>query len=87
MLVAYIVIKNLIGMHARPASDFIACARGFQSDVYVRNATRGGQLVDGKNLMQLLNADLRYRDVMRIEVEGPDEREALAALVDMASRT
>lgn len=53
----------------------------------MRNATRGGQLVDGKNLMQLLNADPRYRDVMRIEVEGPDEREALAALVDMASRT
>lgn len=87
MLVADIVIKNLIGMHARPASDFIVCARGFQSDVYVRNATRGGQLVDGKNLMQLLNADLRYRDVMRIEVERPDEREALTALVDMASRT
>ena len=62
MLVADIVIKNLIGMHARPASDFIACARGFQSDVYVRNATRGGQLVDGKNLMQLMSCASRWRD-------------------------
>lgn len=85
MLVADIVIKNLIGMHARPASDFIACARRFQSDVYVRNATRGGRLVDGKSLMQLLSADLRYQDVMHIEVEGSDECEAYEALMDLAS--
>lgn len=86
MLVADVVIEGTMGMHARPASDFIACARRFQSDVYVKNATADGHLVDGKSLMQLLNADLRYRDVMHIEVEGPDEREALDALTAVASR-
>ena len=83
MRTADLVIEIRLGLHARPASDFVACARRFTSDVYVRNATKSDRLFDAKSPMHLLAANLAYGDVLHIETEGPDEREAIEALVEV----
>lgn len=83
MRTADLAIENRLGLHARPASDFVACARRFESEIYVSNATKRDRLFDAKSPMHLLAANLAYGDVLHIEAEGPDEREAVEALVEV----
>ncbi len=70
-------IRNKLGLHARPAMAFVDLANRFQSDVRVR---KGGQVVDGKSIMQMLLLAATQGTKLTIEADGPDAREACTAL-------
>jgi fructose-specific PTS system IIA-like component len=68
------------GTHARPASALEEVARGFRSDITLVNR-RTGQRANAKNVLAIVGADVRYQDPCLLQVEGPDERSAMPALV------
>lgn len=76
-----VTVPNPSGLHARPASEFVALARTFQSRVAVRNVSAGGRAADAKNPLRLLGAKIYQHDQIEISAEGPDEDEAVEALV------
>jgi phosphotransferase system HPr (HPr) family protein len=44
-------ILNKLGIHARPAAQFVKTANRFQSDIFVE---KDGEEVDGKSIMGLM---------------------------------
>ncbi|MDI3257536.1 MAG: HPr family phosphocarrier protein [Kyrpidia sp.] len=73
-----VVVTNATGLHARPAALFVETARKYRSDIRVE---ANGKRADGKSLLNLLVLGVTAGQDIRIIAEGPDEEEALGALV------
>jgi len=76
-------IVNRTGMHARPASEFVKLAGRFAAQVWVE---KDGIRVNGKSIMGVLMLAAEQGSSLRIEAEGPDADEALAALSGLVGR-
>ena len=76
-----VVLGNKLGLHARPASEFVAVARNYESNITVSHVGSDGPEVDGKNPMRLLSGSFYGGDEIEISAEGADEREAVSSLV------
>lgn len=74
-----IKIKNVQGLHARPASLFVRLANKFESDVTVR---KGSESVNGKSIMGLLVLAANRGSVIEIEISGSDAELTMKALED-----
>jgi len=72
-----VVVRNKIGLHARPASQFVKVAEGFSSEIWV---TKDGMRVNGKSILSLLTLAAEEGSSLLIEADGPDEEEAIEAL-------
>jgi len=78
-----IPILNALGLHARAAAKFVHTAGGFQAHIRV---ARGDREVDGKSIMGLLLLAAAQGSAIRISADGPDERDAIAALCALVER-
>src|ERR1700722_3629688 len=67
------------GMHARPASSLEEAARDFTSEIILVNE-RSGRAVNSKSVLAIIGADIRHNDACTLNISGPDEKEAFAAL-------
>jgi phosphocarrier protein HPr len=76
-------ILNKLGIHARPAAQFVKMANRFQSDIFVE---KDGEEVDGKSIMGLMMLAAGNGSVISVTVEGPDEEAALEAIADLIAR-
>jgi phosphocarrier protein len=74
------VIRNSLGLHARPAMAFVELANAHACDVTVRRAD-GDEEVDGKSIMQMLLLAATTGTELEIACDGVDEGAAVAALV------
>lgn len=72
-----VTIKNRLGLHARPAMEFVDTACRFGSAVTVR---RDDQTVDGKSIMQMMLLAATQGTPLEVVVEGDDAEAALAEL-------
>jgi len=71
------VISGDVGLHARPAADFVRHAERFRSKVRV---ARDGMWVNGKSILALLTLAAEKGTELQLEVDGPDEQEAFPVL-------
>ncbi|TKJ43086.1 phosphocarrier protein HPr [candidate division TA06 bacterium B3_TA06] len=77
MITLEVIIRNKIGLHARPAAQFVKVAEGFKCDIWV---TKDGIRVNGKSILSLLTLAAEEGSLVLLEAEGLDEAEALEAL-------
>ena len=80
-----IVIQNALGLHARPAMQFVEVANGFNATITVHKGGDEPATVDGKSVMQMITLEAIQGTPLKIEAEGDDAEEAveqLAKLVD-----
>jgi phosphocarrier protein FPr len=73
-----VVLELASGLHARPATMFVDVAKGFASDVRVRN---GSKVANGKSLAALLTLGAERGATLTVLARGDDQTDALAALV------
>jgi len=78
MLRVEIQIINKLGLHARASSKFTQLASRFKSDVGI---ARNGRRVNGKSIMGVMMLAAAKGSTVELDVDGPDEQEALDALV------
>jgi len=78
-----IPILNALGLHARAAAKFVHTAGAFSAHIRV---ARGEREVDGKSIMGLLLLAAAQGSAIRISADGPDERDAIAALCALVQR-
>jgi phosphocarrier protein HPr len=78
-----LVLSNPSGLHARPATLFTEAATGFASKITVENLSRGKPPVDAKSTLLLLTAGVSRDHRIRLVADGPDEAEAIDALVGL----
>lgn len=81
-----ITIHHEVGLHARPAAMFMEVAKGFLSQITVRNLSNESDSVNAKSILGILSSGVQMDDRIRITAEGEDEDEALAALRDLIER-
>ncbi|MCG8479232.1 MAG: HPr family phosphocarrier protein [Spirochaetales bacterium] len=74
-------VQHAVGLHARPAARFVKRAKEYESAITVRNITRDGETVDAKSLVKVIKIAAAQRQEVEIVADGPDEEEALAALL------
>jgi phosphocarrier protein FPr len=78
-----LAIKNLHGLHARPAARFVQAAARFQADIQVTNLTAGRGPVSAKSLNALATLGAVQDHRVRIQARGEQASQALATLAEM----
>jgi phosphocarrier protein len=73
-------IVNKLGMHARPAAEFVKLAGSFRAEIKVEKA---GLEVDGKSIMGVLMLAAEQGSMLIIRAAGADADEALTALAEL----
>jgi phosphocarrier protein len=76
-------ILNKLGIHARPAAQFVKTANRFQADIFVE---KDGEEVDGKSIMGLMMLAAGHGSVIAVSAEGADADSALEALGELIAR-
>ncbi|MEH2159839.1 MAG: phosphoenolpyruvate--protein phosphotransferase [Nostoc sp.] len=75
-----LIISNRLGLHARPAAQFVGTVARFKSQILVQNLTRNTGLVRGDSINQVTTLGVRQGHELVITATGSDADEALAAL-------
>lgn len=70
-------LENEHGLHARPAALLVRAAGGFEAEVTVNG-------VDASSLLRVLALGLDRGAIARFEATGPQAREAIAAIRELA---
>ena len=76
-------IQNKLGIHARPAAQFVKTASKFTSEIRVE---KDGEEVDGKSIMGLMMLAAGHGASITVITEGDDADNAMAALADLIER-
>jgi phosphocarrier protein len=77
-----LTVTNRLGIHARPAAQFVKTASRFRCDVRVE---KDGEEVDGKSIMGLMMLAAGHGSVILVSTDGPDATEALDALAELVA--
>ena len=78
MMTRTVNIVNKLGLHARPSAMLVTAAARFESEVYIsKNSLR----VNGKSIMGVMMLAAEKGSELKLEVNGPDEEQAMAELV------
>jgi len=74
------VVKNKLGLHARPAGLFVQTANKYKSQVKV---FKGDQEVDGKSVMGLITLAAECGTVLKVVADGEDEKQLIDELTNI----
>ena len=77
-----ITIVNELGLHARPAAEFVRRAKAFRSDIWL--VTENGRF-SALSLIDVMRANLDRGAVVTLEAHGTDAEEALDRLAKLVS--
>lgn len=83
MITKEFTILNKLGIHARPAAQFVRAASKFDSDITVE---KDEEAVDGKSIMGLMMLAVGHGSKITITITGPDEEKAMEVLGDLIDR-
>lgn len=75
-----LTVNNRLGLHARPAAQFVATAARFQSQILVQNLTLNSPTVRGDSINSVTTLGVRQGHELVITAIGADAETALAAL-------
>ena len=76
-------IVNKLGLHARPAAEFVQCVIKFQSKITIY---RDEEYYSAASILEVLSANLDCGTRIVLEAVGPDEQKALDELVVLLLR-
>ncbi len=78
-----LLVRNAIGLHARPAARFVETVRRFDADVRVAKAP-DGQPVKATSLTNVVALGARFGDTLLVTAAGPQADDVLLALAQLA---
>jgi phosphocarrier protein len=78
-----LIVKNKLGIHARPAAMFVKTANRFTADIFVE---KDGEKVNGKSIMGLMMLAAGPGSKITIFVEGDDANAAVTDLEALMNR-
>lgn len=75
-----LTIVNKLGLHARPAAQFVKLAAKYQSEIWLE---KDDETVNGKSIMGLMMLAAGCGAVLTVTVEGPDEELAMQGIENL----
>jgi phosphocarrier protein len=73
-----VVIKNRLGIHARPATLLVQAAAKFQAEIFLSKGEV--RRINGKSIMGIMMLAAEHGAELLIEAEGSDADEAVATV-------
>lgn len=83
MLTRETIVKNSVGLSARPATDFVLKANTYQCSVWLEY---GERRINAKSLLGVLSLKIIKDMSVSIVTDGPDEAAALEELSAMLQK-
>ncbi len=83
MLSREVTVSNKLGIHARPAAQFVKIASKYDCEVRVE---KDGEEVDGKSIMGLMMLAAGHGSQLLISASGNQAEDALNELIDLVQR-
>ena len=83
MVKGTVTVGAQVGLHARPAADFVRAATLSKHEVFVVN--RLGKRASGLSILAILALGAKQGEELVIEVSGPDEVAVLETLSHVVS--
>ncbi len=80
MLNKELTIRNKMGMHARPAAQFVKRASKYKCDIWVE---KDDEPVNGKSIMGLMMLAAGRGEKIKLSTEGVDAEAAMADLEEL----
>lgn len=80
MISKTVVIKNSIGLHARPAALFVRTCSKYRSEIFVE---KEGSKVNAKSIMGIMSLGVYPGEEIKIIVNGIDEEAAMKDIIDL----
>ena len=74
-----VIIKNTLGLHARPAAMFVRFCMEFNEKIVI---VSNGRKFSSKSIMSILAAGITYGSEIEVEVEGDNEKIVCDKVVD-----
>ncbi|NLJ57881.1 MAG: HPr family phosphocarrier protein [Tissierellia bacterium] len=75
-----VILKNKIGLHARPAAIFVKKARNYDSEIIIK---KGIQEANGKSIISIMALGAVQGDELVILTKGSDEDKAIEELSNL----
>lgn len=72
-----LIVKNKLGLHARPAALFVQIANKFNAEISVK---KDNQVVNGKSIMGIMMLAATRGSKIQIIAKGDDAQEAVDEL-------
>lgn len=76
-------VKNELGLHARPAMQFVDVANRFKSNIMVQAKGEEPGEADGKSVMQMIILAATQGTPLTITADGEDAQQAMEALLEL----
>ena len=83
MITRELEIVNKLGLHARAAAKLVKLSSSFESSIDIQ---KDDQRVNSKSIMGVMMLAASHGSRVTLHAEGPDERAAMAAIVDLFER-
>jgi phosphocarrier protein len=77
-----VVVRNPSGIHLRPGAVFVRTAARFTSAITIENVSKGSGTFNAKSMTDIIKAQARMGDTVRLTAEGDDEEAAVAGLAE-----
>jgi phosphocarrier protein len=78
-----IIVSNSLGLHARPAMQFVDTANRFRSRVTVVKGGEEPYEADGKSVMQMIILAATQGTPLQIKADGDDAEAAVKSLAQL----
>lgn len=75
-----LIIKNEIGLHARPAALFAQAAKKFAAEIWLE---KGTNRVNAKSITAIMQLAAKCGDKVKVVAQGSDESEAVSYLEEL----
>ncbi len=75
-----VVVTDPLGLHARPAAEFVERARTYACDLTIEN---DGSVGNCKSLLSVLKLGIAHGTAVTISGSGEDAENAVASLVEL----
>ncbi len=80
-----VTVVNRLGLHARPAMEFVDLASGYGSRVTLSRTDGDAEPIDGKSIMQIMMLAATQGTEIRILCEGDDANQACERLAQFVN--
>lgn len=75
-----VTVVNRLGLHARPAAEFVKIAGRFDAEIMV---SKDGTEVNGKSILGVMTLAAECGSTLLLRADGNDASDAVDALADM----
>ena len=77
-----VTVINELGLHARPAAEFVKLASRFESDIRL---AKDGDAVNGKSIMGVMTLAAECGAELTLRADGSDAEAAVTALEELVA--